>query len=147
MIDIENYVFTALNNAIKERYPDAVVVGDYIEELATYPTVTITEIRNATVRRMQDDAPTEHYATITYEINAYSNERIGKKEIAKDIIDICDGVMLGLKFVKGLTRRLPAIDHLRTVYRMYARYTAVVGEGIVEERDGEEVIVHRMYRS
>ena len=147
MIDIESYIVTALTNAIHEKYPEAVVIGDYIEELAKFPTVTITEIRNATVRRMQDDEPTEHYATISYEINVYSNERIGKKEIAKDIIDICDGVMIGLKFVKGLTRRLPAIDHLRTVYRMYARYTAVVGEGIVEEHDGEEVIVHRMYRS
>ena len=147
MIDIESYVFTALTEAILEKYPDAVVIGDYIEEMAHYPTVTITEIGNATLRRMQDDEPTEHYATITYEINAYSNERIGKKEITKDIIDIADRVMLGMKFTKGLTRRLPAIDHLRTVYRMYARYTAVVDEGTIEERDGEEVVVHRTYRS
>lgn len=146
MIDIESYVITALTEAIQERYPDAVVIGDYIEETAHYPTVTITEIANSTLRRMQDDEPVEHYATITYEINAYSNERIGKKEIAKDIIDICDGVMLGMKFTKGLTRRLPAIDHLRTVYRMYARYTAVVDEGTIEEREGEEILVHHTYR-
>lgn len=147
MIDIENYVLTKLSEAILEKYPDAVVLGDYLEELAKLPTVTITEIGNATLKRMQDDEPVEHYATVTYEINVYCNDRIGKKEKCKDILDICDSVMFGMKFTKGLTRRLPAIDHSRTVYRMYARYTAVVDEGTVtDDGEGNELIVHHMYR-
>lgn len=147
MIDIENYVVTQLTEAILEKYPQAVVLGDYLEELASFPTVTITEIRNATLTRMQDEEPTEHYATVTYEVNVYSNARIGKKEVCKDILDICDSVLFPLKFVKGLTRRLPAIDHSRTVYRMYSRYTVVVDEGeVTDDGDGNETIVYHTYR-
>ena len=52
-----------------------------------------------------------------------------------------------MKFVKGLTRRLPAIDHSRTVYRMYSRYTVVVDEGeVTYDEDGNENIVYHTYR-
>ena len=147
MIDIENYVITRLTEAILEKYPDAEVLGDYLEEIAKFPTVTITEIRNQTLTRMQDEEPVEHYATVTYEINVYSNSRIWKKEICKDILDICDRVLFPMKFVKGLTRRLPAIDHSRTVYRMYSRYTVVVDEGeVTYDEDGNENIVYHTYR-
>lgn len=147
MIDIENYVITQLTEAILEKYPDAEVLGDYLEEIAKFPTVTITEIRNQTLTRMQDEEPVEHYATVTYEINVYSNSRIWKKEICKDILDICDRVLFPMKFVKGLTRRLPAIDHSRTVYRMYSRYTVVVDEGeVTYDDDGNENIVYHTYR-
>ena len=142
MVDIENYIFTRLTEAILLKYPNANVVNDPIEEMAGYPAVTITEIGNATLRRMQDEAPVEHYVTVTYEVNVYSNERIGKMNVCKDILNIVDGVMLGMKFTKGLTRRLPAVDHSRTVYRMYSRYTAVVDEGTV---DGDTITFH-MYR-
>lgn len=146
MIDIENYVFTHIASAILEEYPQANVLGNYSEEIASFPAVTVTEIRNATLRRMQDDEPTEHYATITYEVNVYSNEVPGSKEECKRILDIVDGVMFGMKFVKDLTRRLPAIDHTRTIYRLYARYTAVVDEGREIERDGETILEYHTYR-
>ena len=142
MVDIESYVFTRLTEAILLRYPNAHITNDPVAELAGYPAVTIMEIGNATLRRMQDDEPVEHYVTVTYEVNIYSNERLGKMTVCKDILDIVDGVMLGMKFTKGLTRRLPAVDHSRTVYRLYARYTAVVDEGTV---DGDTTTYH-MYR-
>lgn len=147
MINIENYVLTKLSEAILRKYPKAVVLGDYLEKMASFPTVTVTEIENTTLRRMQDAEPVEHYARVTYEVNVYCNDRVGKKEACKAIIGICDDVMLGMKFVKTRTRRLPAIDHTRTVYRMYTRYTAVVDEGTVElDGDGNEITVYRTYR-
>lgn len=147
MIDIENYVFTAIHDAVKAQYPSAVVLNDYEEVMASYPTVTVNEIYNNTLRRMQDEEPVEHYATVTYEVNVYCNDRIGKREKCKDILKIVDGVMFPLKATKSRQRQLPAIDHSRTVYRMYARYTFVVDEGTVTEGpDGEEIIVHHTYR-
>ena len=146
MIDIENYILTEIAEAVHLQYPDALVLGDYIEEFASYPTLTVTEIDNRTLRRMQDEAPVEHYARVTYDVNVYSNDQIGKKEECKDILNIVDTVMFGLKFTRGPLRRLPAIDHSRAVYRMYGRYTAVVDEGVVEDRDGVPVTVHHMYR-
>lgn len=143
MVDIESYIFTRIYEAVTARYPEAQVLGDYIEELAKFPTVTVTEIGNATVRRMQDEEPVEHYVTVTYEINIYSNERLNKKGVNKDILNIIDGVMFPMKFTRGLTRRLPAIDHSRTVYRMYSRYTAVVDEGTVNG----DTITFQMYRT
>lgn len=147
MINIENWVFTAIYNAVKAVYPDAVILGDYIEELASYPTVTVTEIYNNTLRRMQDEEPVEHYATVTYEVNVYANDRLNKREVCKDILNIIDGVMFGIKFTKSRQRQLPAIDHSRTVFRMYARYTGVVDEGTVTvDEHGEETITYHTYR-
>lgn len=142
MIDIENYVLTALANAIHEKYPDAVVRGDYVEEFAHFPAVTVNEIEKATLKRMQDPEPTEHYATVTYEVNVYCNERVGKKEICKDILGIADEVMFGMKFRRYRFKRLPNID--RTIYRMYTRYTAIVDEGT---DDGNGNITYQMYRA
>lgn len=141
MIDIENKIFTLLANAIHARYPEAVVVGDYAEQFASFPAVTINEIENSTVRRMQDDEPVEHYASITYEVNVYCNDRVGKKELCKNILKITDDVMVGLKFRRYPARRIPNID--RTIYRMYTRYMAVVDEGT---DDGHGTITHQMYR-
>lgn len=142
MIDIENYVFTALANAIHAEYPDAVIIGDYQEAFAKFPAVTISEIEKATLKRMQDDELTEHYATVTYEINVYCDDRIGKKEVCKDILRIADEVMFGMKFRRYRFKRLPNID--RTIYRMYTRYTAVVDEGT---EDGNGNITYQMYRA
>lgn len=142
MIDIENYVFTALYNAIHAEYPQAVITGDYPEEFAKFPAVTINEIEKATLRRMQDDELTEHYATVTYEVNVYCDDRVGKKEICKDILRIADEVMFGMKFRRYRYKRLPNID--RTILRMYTRYTAVVDEGT---EDGNGNITYQMYRA
>ena len=141
MIDIENKIFTLVATAIQAQYPSAVVVGDYVEQFASFPAVTINEIENSTVRRMQDDEPVEHYAQVTYEVNVYCNERIGKKELCKSILKIVDDVMVGLKFRRYPARRVPNID--RTIYRMYTRYTAVVDEGT---DDGNGTITYQMYR-
>lgn len=142
MIDIENYVITALADAIQLKYPNAVVLGDYPEEFATFPAVTVNEIEKATLRRMQDPELTEHYATVTYEVNVYCNNRVGKKEICKDILAIADEVMFRMKFRRYRFKRLPNID--RTIYRMYTRYTAIVDEGT---DDGNGNITYQMYRA
>lgn len=139
MVDIENYVYTQIARAVQSEYPQAEVFGDYVEEMAGFPTVTVTEIQNKTLERMQDEEPAEHYAAITYEVNVYCNDRLGKKAGCKKILGIVDGVMLPMKFTKGTQRQLPAIDHSRAVYRMYARYTAVVDEGTVE---GDTITFH-----
>ena len=131
MVDIENYIITRLEEAIHAEYPNAVVLGDLLEELAEFPTVTVNEIQNETLRRMQDDEPVEHYARVTYEVNIYTNLRYGRKEEAKSILGIIDSVMFPMKFVRRSTRRLPDVDHSRTIYRLYARYSAVVDEGTV----------------
>ncbi len=146
MIDIENYIVTKIEEAVTAEYPGADVLADYIEKMAAFPTVTVTQIQNETLRRMQDEEPTEHYARVTFEVNVYCNDRLGKKAGCKRILDLVDGVMFPMKFTRRPLRQLPAIDHSRTIYRMYARYTAVVDEGTVVEEDGEEKTVYHMYR-
>lgn len=143
MIDIENCIFTRLKTAILAKYPDAAVWGDYVEQLAQFPAVTIAELNNVTLEKMQDEAPAERFATITYEVNVYCDDRVGKKEVCKDILKIVDNEMLALNFSRRPARRLPAIN--RSIYRMYTRYTAVVDEGSPDPED-EDTIVHLIYR-
>lgn len=146
MIDIENAVIDRITQAVTGAFPGATVLGDYIEEIESFPTVTVTEINNETLLRMQDDAGVEHYARITYEVNIYTNDRVGKKTKAKDVMDVIDEVMFPLNFVRRTTRRLMAIDHSRTVFRLYARYQVIADEGTTITEDGEEVTTHYLYR-
>ena len=147
MIDIENAIIDRITEAVLEVSPDANVYGDYVEEIISLPTVTVTEINNETLSHMQDNLETEHYATVTYEVNIYVNDQVGKKTRAKDILKAIDGVMIPLNFVRRPTRRLFAINNTRTVLRLYARYQAIVEEATtVVGENGEETTIHYLYR-
>lgn len=140
MIDIENAVFTAVHDAIKEAYPDCNVISEPTEEVAEFPAVVVREINNSTWRRTLDNSPTENHALIVYDINTYSAKQDGRKAECKALLDIADGVMQGLGFVRILKTDLPNSN--RTIHRMYGRW-----EGIVEqpEIDGDSKTYH-VYR-
>ena len=70
--------------------------------------------------------PAEHHAEVQYAVNVYSNKQTGAKLEAKAIMNIADNAMQGMKFWRTMTRQVPNVD--RTIYRLIARYRAVVGE-------------------
>jgi hypothetical protein len=51
---------------------------------------------------------------------------VGAKLEAKAILNIADNAMQSMKFWRTMTRQVPNVD--RSIYRMIARYRAVVGE-------------------
>lgn len=140
MIDIENKVLSVVREAVLAQYPTASVYGEYVEVPASFPCVTVTEDTNYTYVYTKDEQLAEHHAEVQYSINVYSNKQTGAKLEAKAIMNIADNAMQGMKFWRTMTRQVPNVD--RTIYRLIARYRAVVGE---PTQAGDDLVFH-MYQ-
>ncbi len=126
MIDIEDKVQDTVFNALTTAFPGIAVYGEAVERSAVFPAATVWETDNRPYRPSETEASTENNAVVTYEINVYSNLQNGAKLQAKAIIAVADSAMQGLGFRRLLRRRIANLD--RTIYRMYARYEAVVSQ-------------------
>ena len=140
MIDIENKVLSVVREAVLAQYPTASVYGEYVEVPASFPCVTVTEDTNYTYVYTKDEQLAEHHAEVQYAVNVYSNKHTGAKLEAKAIMNIADNAMQGMKFWRTMTRQVPNVD--RTIYRLIARYRAVVGE---PTQVGDDLVFH-MYQ-
>ena len=137
MIDIENKVLSVVREAVLAVYPNVSVYGEYVEAPASFPCVTVTEDTNYTYVYSKDEMPDEHHADVQYAVNVYSNRQSGAKLEAKAIMNIADAAMQGMKFWRTMTRQVPNVD--RTIYRLIARYHAIVGE---PRQDGDDLVFH-----
>ena len=126
MIDIENKVLSVVREAVLAQYPTASVYGEYVEVPESFPCVTVTEDTNYTYVYTKDEQLAEHHAEVQYAVNVYSNKQTGAKLEAKAIMNVADNAMQSMKFWRTMTRQVPNVD--RTIYRLIARYRAVVGE-------------------
>lgn len=140
MIDIENKVLSVVRESVLAQYPTASVYGEYVEVPASFPCVTVTEDTNYTYVYTKDEQLAEHHAEVQYAVNVYSNKQTGAKLEAKAIMNIADNAMQGMKFWRTMTRQVPNVD--RTIYRLIARYRAVVGE---PTQVGDDLVFH-MYQ-
>lgn len=140
MIDIENKVLSVVREAVLAQYPTASVYGEYVEVPESFPCVTVTEDTNYTYVYTKDEQLAEHHAEVQYAVNVYSNKQTGAKLEAKAIMNIADNAMQGMKFWRTMTRQIPNVD--RTIYRLIARYRAVVGE---PTQVGDDLVFH-MYQ-
>lgn len=140
MIDIENKVLSVVREAVLAQYPTASVYGEYIDVPASFPCVTVTEDTNYTYVYSKDDSVAEHHAEVQYAINVYSNLETGAKLQARAVLKVADDAMQGMKFWRTMTRQVPNVD--RTIYRVIARYHAIVGE---PRHDGDD-LVYQIYQ-
>lgn len=142
MIDIENKVVDTIFNAVKanDAYPNADVTTGYDEKTATFPCVVVEEVDNAPVRRMDTDDCAENYTRLSYEVSVYTDNANSAKTVGKDILQIVDNALQGLKFRR--IRKNKPLNINRTIFRQYARYEVIVGKPI--EVNGNTV--YQMYR-
>lgn len=127
MIDIENEVFTRAATPVWEKYPEAFVSGEYVNAPPSFPAVSIVEMDNLPYEQTQSTENIENHASVTYEVNVYSNLVKGKKTECKDIVALIDDVMAGLGFTRIMLNPVPDMNDA-TIYRMVARYRAVVSK-------------------
>lgn len=140
MIDIENKVLSVVRDAVLAQYPNASVYGEYIDVPASFPCVTVTEDTNYTYVYSKDEQVAEHHADVQYAVNVYSNLKKGAKLEARNILKVADDAMQNMKFWRTMTRQVPNVD--RSIYRMIARYHAIIGEP--QEIDGD--LVYHIYQ-
>lgn len=140
MIDIANVILREVKEAVQTVYTDCNCISYNPDTISTYPCVTVVEKDNYTYTASQDDSSSENHATVVFEVQVYSNNSQGKREEAKKILNLADEAMLKCNFTRTVKSELPNVD--RSVYRLYARYRAVVARST----DINGNTVHQVYR-
>ena len=141
MIDVENLVIDTIKKALlASQYSNTNVASTYNDTPSEFPCVSVIEMDNYTYRRTQDNDLMEHHTNLMYEVNVYSNKASNSKTEAKAIMEIVDTAFQNIKFTR--TFKQPIRNRDKSVYRIVARYEAVVGEAQII--DGNEV--YQVYR-
>ena len=128
MIDIENEVFTRVAKVLREKFEGVKVYGDEGSRIiATFPAVTLVETDNAAYERTMTSDLAENHVELLYTANVYSNKTSGKKAECKAIMAEINEVLTGLGFVRTSCQPVANLQD-GTIYRMTARFTAVVSK-------------------
>lgn len=132
MIDIDGALFTPIASAVREAYPGAFVSSEYVARPPAFPAVSIEVTSNVALRDTQTSGSMENDAEVVCEVNVYSNREKGKKAEARAIISLIDGLM-PLNFTRSYYGTIPNLNDA-TIYRMTARYRAIVSKDLVVYR-------------
>lgn len=127
MIEIEYEIFSIMANAIKARYPDAYIVGEYVSAPSHFPCISIVEMDNKAYERTQTSDSLENHADVTYEVNIYSNKTSGKKSECRAIASLLDNEFATLGLSRTMLQPIPNANDA-TIYRMTGRYRGVVSK-------------------
>ena len=134
MIDIETEVFSTVSEKVREQYPKIFITGEYVKSPSSFPCVSLIEVDNQIYRNTRTTEYIENHAQVVYEVNVYSNRTKGKKAECKEILGFVDKQLKALGFTRTLMTPVPnEVD--ATVYRMVARYRAIVSkENVIYRR-------------
>lgn len=127
MIDCEYEVFNTVSKSVRAEYPDIYLTGEYVKSPPSFPAGSIVEMDNTVYSSTQTSSENENHASLMYEVNVYSNKTKGKKSECKEIIALVDKEMTNLGFSRTMLQPIPNMDDA-TIYRMIARYKAVVSK-------------------
>lgn len=130
MIDVETEVFNTVSEKVREKYPKIYMTGEYVKSPPSFPCVSLIEVDNQIYRNTRTTECIENHAQLLYEVNVYSNKQSGKKAECKAIIALIDKRMEVLGFTRTLLNPVPNEEDA-TVYRMVARYRAIVSKNKV----------------
>lgn len=127
MIDIETDVFNTVSTNVREEYPDIFMSGEYVKAPPSFPAISLVEMDNTPVVSTQTSSDGENHVTVMYEVNVYSNKKTRKKSECKKILSLIDNQMQYLGFTRIMLQPIPNMDDA-TIYRMVARYKAVISK-------------------
>lgn len=127
MINIESDVFGVVSKKTREKYPNIYMSGEYVKSPPSFPATSLVEMDNSMYTYTQTSSDNENHASVMYEVNTYSNKTKGKKAECKEIMAFIDHEMSSLGFVRIMLQPIPNMDDA-TIYRMTARYKAVVSK-------------------
>ena len=125
MLDFNNEVFTTVAKAVRDNHVGTTVIGEYTRRPSKFPTVTLDEIQNVMVDRLEDSSNEEKFAGVTYRLQVFSNKQSGKKAEAREIFATADAEMRRMGFRRVTYAVTPEI-YDSTIYEIRATYEAVV---------------------
>lgn len=125
LIDFMNEIFTAVSTAVREAHPGTTVGGEYVRSPSAFPMVTLDEIENVMVDRLEDSSNEERFAGVTYRLQVFSNKQSGKKAEARDIFTTADAEMRRMGFRRVTYTTTPEIYN-STIYSITATYEGIL---------------------
>lgn len=130
MRDFEPYVFSQVENAVKQEMPEVVVLPELVATPPSFPCVAVYEADNSTYQDSQLGDGVDHHVNVMYTAEAFSTLDGGGKYQCKLILQVVDRVMRSMGFQR--TASLEVDNYDRTISRRVSRYTGIIGEnGIV----------------
>ncbi len=129
MNDFENYIFNKIAVYLRSEYENIYVTGErnmIKAESTTFPAVSIVMMSTTVYEKGIDNAKYENFTNAMFEVDVYSNLTSDKKAQAKDIMSSVDKVFTETGFVRTFCEPVENLAN-STIYRLKARYTAVVG--------------------
>ncbi len=124
MIDIENTIFNIIKDALIQKYPNIVVLGEYVRKVPKFPCVFIIELNNSVIKSYQDDKGVERYANVSYQVDVFTSGQ-GKKQQSKNIMNVINEEMANLLFTRDFLQYLTNLENDQ-LCRLTARYQAIV---------------------
>lgn len=125
MIDIEVDVYDIVYQKAVKQFPTLFMTGEYVRSPSSFPCVSLVEMDNTAYRKTQTSDSVENHAEVVFELNTYSNKTNGRKAECRAIMVFLDSVMGSLGFTRMMMKPIPNLNDA-TIYRMVARYKAVV---------------------
>jgi hypothetical protein len=125
MIDKLNEIFTSVATSVRNKHTGITVTGEYTRKPSKFPAVTLDEIQNVVVDRLEDSSNAENFAGVTYRLQVFSNKRTGKKAEAREIFATADAEMRRMGFRRVTYTTTPEI-YDSTIYCIMATSEAVV---------------------
>ena len=125
MINFNNEVFTNVARIVRETHTGTTVIGENTRQPSKFPTVTIDEIENVMLDRLEDSSNEEKFAGVTYKVQVFSNKTSGKKAEAREIFATVDAKMRHMGFRRKTYTTTPEI-YESTIYQISATYEAVI---------------------
>ena len=123
MIDIEKLIYTPIAEALRAKFEGISVSGEYVNEPAKFPYVSIVEQDNYMSTKRLDSSESEKFATLMYEVNVYSDKAGSKKSTCREIMNMVDDMLYKRNFIRLSRSPVPNMEN-GTIYRLVARYRA-----------------------
>lgn len=133
MINAESEIFTEVAAEVRRTYPNLYIVGEYVHSPSEFPCASLVEMDNAPLIKTQTSDSVENHAALIYEINVYSNKKVGKKTECRTIANAFDNALAKLGFTRMMLNPIPNLEDA-TIYRIIGRYRAVISQNKVVYR-------------
>ena len=127
MISVENELFEPIATTLRAAFDGIYVSDEYVRQPPRFPAVFFEEVDNTVYHRGRDSSGIENFSEVMYQVDVYSNLNRGKKAQAKTIMGMVDVMMAVYGFERTFMNPVQNLND-PTIYRMTARYRAVVGK-------------------
>ena len=127
MINNANEIFDRITTALKQSDSAVKTSSVYVNAPSSYPFVSIELIEDSIYEQGVDSGDMENFANMSYEVNVYAKGDT-KMSKAYGLLGVADNFMKSIGFTRIIIQ--PMQDQNETLYRIIARYEAVVGKDL-----------------